>query len=309
MRLAFIGSKELGLTALRALLANESVTVVQVISFDDSTDSRSKLSEFKETSAAAGLDCALLNTETLAAVNHSLAALLEHSRPDIIFALGWYWKITVEVLSMARIGFYGIHAGDLPRYKGSSPIVWAMLQGEENIGVSFFRFANELDKGEVYAKRYINSKDRYIAEVLNDIQACLPELLRKGIENVAARKYVTDLPDDDYLYYLQRTDEDGKIQWLQPAVQIVRLIRALSKPYGGAWFAYEGAKIRVFKAELVESKYRFVGAPGTVHYVGRNFVKVLAGDGRTMRLEQLELLDAQVETFDFSRLKAKGTRL
>lgn len=283
LKTVFVGSKELGFTALQILLDTSGVDVSCVVTFDDTNDTRSHFEQIKNLAEQRQIPLRLIDTANIRQVNDDLSEVLANFCPGLTFVVGWYWKLRPEVLRLSAKGIYGVHSADLPRYKGAAPVVWALLRGEENIGVSFFKFAEELDKGDVYAKVFIQARDRYIGDVLSDIKASLAVLISEGIENVEKNSPIP-IPADDGLYFLTRTPEDAHIDWKDTGEKINRFVRAQSDPYPGAYFFYNGEKFKVFESELVETEHTYVAVPGSIFALQESYLKVACGDGRLIKL-------------------------
>ena len=76
-------------------------------------------------------------------------------KPDIILVLGWYYIVPKRIREIPKYGACGIHASLLPKYAGWAPLVWAMINGEKETGVTFFQFDDSVDictKGSVMEK-------------------------------------------------------------------------------------------------------------------------------------------------------------
>ena len=69
--------------------------------------------------------------------------------PDFILALGWYYMIPRSIRKLAKYGSWGIHASLLPKYAGGAPLVWAMINGERETGITLFRMDDGIDDGDM----------------------------------------------------------------------------------------------------------------------------------------------------------------
>src|SRR5215213_308977 len=129
--LLFLGSKAAGLRACRTILELlPPGKLAAIICPDDSADPRSALAGFKVLAEESGVPLHVASTrkETM--------ALLERLAPDTAIVHGWYQILAVDSLPDTR--FLGFHYSPLPRYRGNAPLVWQIIQGEPEIGVSFF---------------------------------------------------------------------------------------------------------------------------------------------------------------------------
>jgi methionyl-tRNA formyltransferase len=112
---------------------------------------------------------------------------------------------------------------------------------------------------------------------------------------------VNQLADDpDYVFERQSRDpadalrcysrrpEDGRIDWRQPAMDVLRLINASNKPYTGAYCEFEGEKMIIWDAELVDDKENYCAVLGQVTLIGEGFVEVACSDGK-IRIKEIEM--------------------
>ena len=120
-RCLFIGSKTLGLSVLRSLIAaNRSVDWL-VVHPDDRQDLRSVLDEFSAF-------CEVENITFLVANSASEANnIIEAETFKFALVCGWYWLLPEYLLQLESKNFYGIHNSLLPKYRGGAPLVWAIM--------------------------------------------------------------------------------------------------------------------------------------------------------------------------------------
>ncbi len=169
-------------------------------------------------------------------------------RPDLILVAGWYYIVPARIRELAPLGCLGLHASLLPRNAGGAPLNWAIINGEDETGVTLFHLEDEMDTGDIVAQRRIpieiadtiatlyDRVDRACYEILLDI---LPK-----IEAGSAPRIRQDLSRRTVLP--QRSPKDGWIDWSRPAEEIYNFVRALTRPYPGAFAHIEGRTVRVW---------------------------------------------------------------
>jgi methionyl-tRNA formyltransferase len=200
------------------------------------------------------------------------------SAVDLLLVVSWRYFIPRPVYSRPRLGTFVFHDSLLPSYRGFSPTVWAILNGESHTGVSLFEIADETDAGDVVDQQRVPiGPDEGIAEVLEKVTEAYLELLGRNLDallrGTAARR-----PQDhaQATYGCRRLPEDNRIDWRSPSSQVYNLVRAAGAPYPGAYTFLDGRKLRIWEARRPSPERRFAGSvPGRV-------VEVRAGEGTTV---------------------------
>lgn len=170
----FLGSKPLGLQVLSTLAAIDPESLSAVVTFDDSDDARSCLQDFRDVSHELSLPLELLPKPS------ALDAVLARHEPRLVVVCGWYWLIAPETLAKVPEGWVGLHASLLPRYRGFAPLVWALLNGEREAGVSVFHLGDGVDTGDILAQRsFALDADATIADALRLAEGGFLEALRE----------------------------------------------------------------------------------------------------------------------------------
>ena len=202
---------------------------------------------------------------------------------DLMFVVSWRFIIPNSVYRRARLGAYVFHDSLLPRYRGFSPTVWSIINGETHTGVTLFEMSDGFDEGDVIAQRRVPiGPDQAIAEVLEQVTDTYMDLLRDNLECLV-KGTATRHPQDHEraTYTSKRLPDDNEIDWTASTNSIFNLVRAVSEPYSGAYTYLAGHKIRVWAAKKLPNPRQFVGRiPGRVVEVrpGEGTV-VLTGDG------------------------------
>jgi methionyl-tRNA formyltransferase len=189
-------------------------------------------------------------TDKMAAYKHEI----EEFKPDFMLAIGWYYMIPKSIRELAPKGCTGIHASLLPKYRGGAPLVWAIINGEAETGLTFFYLDEGIDDGDIIAQKKfsIEPEDTIRELIVKTTDAALSvikEYLPKISDGTAPRikqdhSKATVVP--------QRKPEDGLIDWNWDSKRIKDFIRAQTKPYPGAYTVIEGKKITIWDAEITE---------------------------------------------------------
>jgi len=273
-RALFVGSKLLGLKALQAMVGAIPGRVAGAITLDDSADNRSVLSEFRTYCRSAGIPLSIVDGP------RGLGDIVQEYSPQYVLVAGWYWILKPSLLSAVPGGFLGLHPSLLPKYRGSAPLVWAMLRGEQQTGVSLFYFDEGMDTGDVVDQVSFGVADQEtIADVLAKAENAAIELVTKYASPLLSGTAPRMKQDHELASYgSPRCPEDGRICWNQPASEVHTFIRAQTRPYPGAFtYSAEGETLKIWRASLFPHPY--YGAPGLVGHKHLDGVVVACGDG------------------------------
>ncbi len=221
-----------------------------------------------------------LAVETVADVNHAdFLAELAGLAPDVLLIAGFSQIFRSPLLAAARLGAVNLHGGRLPEYRGGSPLNWQMIMGEAAAGISAIRVDAGIDSGPLLAETRIPiGDDDTIATLHDKANAAFPGLALAAI--AALERGETGTPQDAAraAYWHQRADADGRLAPARTtAAEALRFIRALTRPYPGAWLEVAGRIVRVFAARHAAPQVR--GTPGRIVRVGGEGPFLICRDG------------------------------
>jgi methionyl-tRNA formyltransferase len=197
-----------------------------------------------------------------------------------------------NVYSRPRLGSFVFHDSLLPNYRGFSPTVWALINGEKQTGVSLFAISEGVDAGDIVDQRAVPiGPDSTIAEVMQQVTQTYIEMLETNIQPLIAGTAPRHPQDHSRATFTcKRTPQDNEIDWTLSTDTIYNLIRASGAPYPGAYTYLNGKKLMVWSAARLDSPQRYLGSiPGRVVEVRPwSGSVVLTGDG-SLLLRQCQL--------------------
>jgi methionyl-tRNA formyltransferase len=214
-------------------------------------------------------------------------------KPDLLLAVGWYYLVPSRIRALVPLGATGIHASLLPKYRGGAPLVWAVLRGERETGVSLFYLDDGVDTGDIIAQRRfpIQATDDISTLVDRARDAAVSLILEYGPQ-LAART-APRIPQDHAAATVvpQRTPEDGWIDWgALSASEAYNWVRAQTRPYPGAYTAAGSRLMRVWRAHVGHTDLRDGRlAAGTIGAPVGGSVPVTCADGGVLLLDEVEL--------------------
>ncbi|HEX9931951.1 MAG TPA: formyltransferase family protein [Allosphingosinicella sp.] len=277
--LVFLGSKAAGLRACRALAALLPAGRLEaIVCPEDRADPRSVYEEFDALAKAHGIPIYVVpnRRETM--------TLLERLEPETAIVHGWYQIL--DVASLPGTTFLGFHYSPLPRYRGNAPLVWQIIQGESEIGVSFFELTAEMDAGRLIDQKTATlGTEETIADALDKADALALDMLGDFVPTwLEGTVELRPQPEGEPSYCAMRVPEDGRIDWSWPGDRIHDFIRAQTRPYPGAFTILpDGRRLMVYRS--ARETRRFMGAPGSVAEISAGHVVIAAGEGAVRLIE------------------------
>ena len=210
---------------------------------------------------------------------------LPPSDADLAVSVNWPRLLTREQIGLSPQGVVNAHAGDLPRYRGNAAPNWAIINGEDRVGLTLHLMDEGLDSGPVLAKRYFPLGPRTtIGDVYAWLDESIPEMFVDVVASLEAGS-LEPMPQDESLALRvpRRRPEDSELEWTRPAVELDRLVRASSQPFAGAFGTVEGRRVTVWRARVEPGS----GAPGELVRHGEE--QAVATSEGLLVLEEFEL--------------------
>lgn len=216
-------------------------------------------------------------------------------QPELIVVAAFGQILRPHVLELPPRGCLNVHASLLPRWRGASPIHYAILAGDKQTGISLMRMDEGLDTGPVYVQETIAIGPDETTESLHDRLAALgADMIGRHLDRIL-RGELTAVPQDDdgSTYAPMIKKEAGQIDWQQPAADLDRLIRAMT-PWPGAFTTWEGQNLKILAARPAGGSG--TGRAGLVVTEGDG-AAVLTGEGRLV-LERVQLAGKTATAMD-----------
>lgn len=285
MRIVFMGTPDFAVPSLKALIASGH-EVCGVFTQPDKPKSRGmKLqpSPVKEHSLSIGLPvfqpAKMRDGEAL--------GILRELEPELIVVAAYGKILPPEILELPRLGCVNVHSSLLPKYRGAAPINWAILNGEDETGVTIMYMAEGLDTGDILAQRStpININEN-AAELFSRLADLGAELLIEVLEQLD-RGTAAAVPQDDNLscYAPMLSKELSPMDWAKTARQLHDQVRGLY-PWPAATAILDTVRCKIVRTGLPGEHSGQV--PGTVLQADKRGLRISCGDGEVLEILELQ---------------------
>jgi methionyl-tRNA formyltransferase len=280
MSLVFFGSPRFAVPSLKSLIeAGEKVEAV--VTQTDKPVGRSRRPQAPPVKEFA-LERGLRVLQPPSMRDEAFLRELEAIRPEFIVVVAYGRILTKRVLAAPSKAPVNLHASLLPRYRGASPIAWAVINGEKETGLTTMLITEGLDEGDILLQERhgIRPDDTADSLALRLSEAGGPLLVKtlSGLRDGSIEP-VPQGGGATYAPLLQK--EDGRVDWSKRARELYNFVRGMH-PWPGAFTHAGGIRIRLLRTRAVPGK----GEPGRVMRISDESFEVGTGDGR---LEVLEL--------------------
>lgn len=280
--MVFIGSKRMGLRCVSAMQQTGASVVAGIVTFDDRADGRHVFPELHRFGEQHGIPVIVTRSSA------DLQAAVRAADVDLAIVCGWYSMISAPTLAAAPRGFIGVHNSLLPRYRGGAPLVWAMLQGEREVGLSMYTLTSGMDDGDIWAQTTTSvGPDDYIGAVLGRLEDACEQMIGRVYPRIVHGEIEPNPQESaEATYGTLRTAEHGRIDWRESAERLYRWIRAQSAPYPGAFTSWDDRRLTIWKAHPFGSAY--YGRPGEVARGPAGEIVVVCGDDRALVIDEIQ---------------------
>jgi methionyl-tRNA formyltransferase len=181
MRIAIFCATRRGLHCLQTLQEIVPDAELLVFSFREEAWEPPFLDAIRQQAEASG--AAFYETKQVA----RLTDVWETQAVDLMLAISWRYLIPASVYKRARLGAYVIHDSLLPAYRGFSPTVWAILNGEDHTGATMLEMVDDYDAGAIIGQERVGiGPDETIADVLDHVTGAYLRLLRQHVHDKCA---------------------------------------------------------------------------------------------------------------------------
>lgn len=286
MRILFMGTPEFAVASLKRLV-EDGHEVCGVFTQPDKPKNRGHklaFSPVKEYALTQGLEV----YQPLKMRDGEALGIVESLVPELIVVAAYGKILPEEILNAPRYGSINVHSSLLPKYRGAAPINWAILDGEAETGVSIMYMAKELDAGDVILQKTTPIGPEENAQ---ELTARLAELGAEALsETVTALQNGTAArtPQDDekQTYASMLSKEMSPIDWTRSAHAISCQVRGLIPWPCATTDVISGDAIKLYAVTETGEETR--AHPGVIVAAGKDGIDIACGDGKILRVTELQ---------------------
>ncbi|NLN14156.1 MAG: methionyl-tRNA formyltransferase [Tissierellia bacterium] len=207
-------------------------------------------------------------------------------KPDFLVVVAYGQILRREVLDIPKFECINVHASLLPKYRGAAPINWAIINGEEETGVTIMKMEEGLDSGDMISKAKVTILDEDDAISIHDKLSQLgADLLVSTLLDIKENKAKYTPQDHEEASYAPMLHKDrGKIDWNMSAREIFNLVRGL-KPWPGTFTFYEDSQLKIHRVAISDEDSK--GEAGKIIRVTKDGVYVNTKD-KVLVIEELQ---------------------
>ena len=285
MRILFMGTPDIAAECLKALYA-AGHDICAVYTRRDKPVGRKQVltaPPVKEVALAHGTPVFQPRTLRDGSEDENIRALA----PELIVVVAYGCILPKSVLEAPKYGCINLHVSLLPKYRGSAPVQWAVLNGDEVTGVSTMYLAHDMDAGDIiYTEETPIGEYETAGELFDRLAAMGAKLLVKTLRDIEAGTAPRRPQEHEKASYVKQLDKSiCPIDWAKSPREIIKHICGLS-PWPVATMALDGATLKVYRAEYTDTVTD--KAPGSVVSAGKAGLEIACGGGRTVRVTELQ---------------------
>ena len=253
VRVVFFGFQTWGQRTLQALIDSGHTVPLAVTHPSSEQSYRAIFSDSVEDLARAnGIDVHLTDRADAETIE-----LVRRAEPDLIVVNSWYTWMSADLYAMPKYGTINLHDSLLPKFTGFSPVLWALISGADEFGLTIHRMDEQLDTGDILLQRSLPIGPTATGtELVEAGLELIPEALNEALTAIeSGTAQWTPQDKSARTYFHKRSDRDSLLDWTWPAADLERLVRALSDPYPSAFTYYRGERIEVISAQVSSAVY------------------------------------------------------
>lgn len=212
---------------------------------------------------------------------------IERIDPDLNVVVAYGQIIPSSIIYLPKYNSINVHFSLLPKYRGASPVQWALLQGETKTGVTIFELNESMDEGDILSQEEVVIHPR---ETAGELETRLAQkgasLLVKALEEIdQIHASPQDHSQATYAPLLKK--EDGRVDWQKDALYIERLVRAFN-PWPSAFTFLGGKRIKILRGKRLTFGLTLADIPGRIKDSTKEGIEVICGQGSLFLIEELQ---------------------
>lgn len=285
-KVIFMGTPHFSVPILRALAEEQQVEVAAVVTQPDRKVGRKKIltpPPVKE--AAATLNIPVLQPEKLSG-SEEMNKILS-MEPDLIVTAAYGQYVPTKLLKTPRFKAVNVHASLLPKYRGAAPIHSAIINGDQETGVTIMYMEKEMDAGNIIAQKTIPiTKQDDVGTMFEKLSLLGRDCLIETLPMIFDETNESIEQDPEAVTYAPMIHlEQEKIDWTKTAVEIDNLVRGL-RPFPGSHTYLDGKRFKIWSVEPLDQVA--TQTPGTIEEIRKKEIVVACGKQTLLALKEIQ---------------------
>lgn len=212
---------------------------------------------------------------------------IKNIQPDLNVVVAYGQIMPSSIIYFPKFNSVNVHFSLLPKYRGASPVQWAILKGEEKTGITIFELNEKMDEGDIFTQEEVEIfPDENSEELETRMAQKGAYLLIKTIAQIdTIKRRKQDHSQATYAPKISK--EDGRIIWAKNALHIERQVRAFI-PWPSAFAFLFEKRIKIHNGRMREGKAKSFSSPGDILAIGKEGIEVCCGDESIFLIESLQ---------------------
>lgn len=285
MRIVFMGTPEFSVPCLK-MLKDKGYDIIAVVTQPDKPVGRKQSIPVFPPVKEAALQLGITNILQPEKVRtREFIDCMKEMAPDLIVTIAYGKILPKDILEIPSNGCINVHGSLLPKYRGAAPIQWAIINGDNVSGVTTMYMDEGMDTGDMLLKREVEiTPDMTYRELYEKLETLSAQVLENTLVELEKGNLVR-IPQNNSKAVSVPTmkKEMGLIDWTKSPWQIHNLVRG-TNPWPGAYTAYKGCRLKIWKTEMLNSSDNFDSPcctcePGKIVKINKDGLIVATGSG------------------------------
>ena len=266
-KIVVCGCTDSGYDVVNHLLIN-GIKITHIVSLTPEQAKNSKVSGYKSfESLAQKFNTKISYPKEYSMNNESDSLFFENEKFDLLIVCGWQRLIPENILKSFKIGGIGFHGSSefLPKGRGRSPVNWSIIEGKDRFILHAFLMTPGVDDGDILEHEIFDITQWDTCKTIYyKISITQKQILERLIPKLLSNNFERHSQIGEPTFYPKRTPDDGLIDWSKPMIEIYNLIRAVTRPYPGAFSFNDDQRINIWNSQPFDTKIQYESLSGTI---------------------------------------------
>ena len=251
MKIVFLGTPDFAVPVLKAIHGSKHEILAVVTQPDRPFGRKAIITPCAVKTCALNLGLKVLSYEK---IRNEGVEDLKALCPDIMVTCAFGQILSQEILDIAKHGVINVHASLLPKYRGSAPIQYSVINGDRETGVTIMQTGLGVDTGDILLQSKLEIlPDETAGELFDRLSILGSKIIVEALDKIEKGE-INPIPQDERLatHVKMLKKEDGLIDFTKPALDIKNLVRGLN-PWPIAYTKYEGKTLKIYNVSIIET--------------------------------------------------------